>query len=195
MQLQDVVKCRKGWFPPITPIFATISTLLAEQEYYPDHQNTSAENCPRTQLAACVRWQSPWKTPDVPEASWNPEKTHGSIQLTKEIQPRKVRKKVEHKSWFSLLYKLLFQLNLYHQPRLWLYEKHTRPFGFCYTPEPHFSSPNPLSGLSFRIIYMQRRQEQGPESGCVYFAIWHQNGSLPQGQCSMVALKLLKSRT
>lgn len=190
------VKCRKGWFPPIIPIFATTSTPPAEQEYSsPDHQNTWAANSPRTQLAASVRRQSPWETPDVPEAPWHPEKIHGAIQLRKEIQPRKVRKKMEHKSWFSLVYTFFFQLNLYHQPRVWLYEKHTRPYGFCYTPEPRFSSPNPLSGLSFRTIYMQRRQEQHPESACVYFAIWHQNGSLPQGQCSMDALKLLKSRT
>lgn len=105
-------------------------------------------------------------------SSWSTIKSRKKLRaakerkLRKEIQPRKVRRKVEHMSWFSLMYKFLFQLNLNYQPRVWLYEKHTRPYGFCYTPEPRFSPPNLLSGLSFGTIYMQRRQEQGPERGC-----------------------------
>lgn len=147
-------------------------------------QNTTGCQC---------KMKSPWKTLEVPEAPWNPEKKpHG--QLRKEIQPKKVKKKVQRKSWFSLVYKFLFQLNLNYQPRVWLYENYSKPYGFCYTPEPHWSAPNPLLGSVLGPV-LQRRQEQGPESSCVYFAIWHQNGSLPQGQRSMDSLKLLKSRT
>lgn len=78
-------------------------------------------------------------------SSWSTIKSRKKLRaakerkLRKEIQPRKVRRKVEHMSWFSLMYKFLFQLNLNYQPRVWLYEKHTRPYGFCYTPQPRLA--------------------------------------------------------
>lgn len=49
-------------------------------------------------------------------------KYYAIIQLKKELQPRKVRNRTGNKSLFSPVHKFFFQLNLYHQPRVWLYE-------------------------------------------------------------------------
>lgn len=123
-------------------------------------------------------------------------KYYAIIQLRKEIQPRKVRNRTGNKSWFSLVHKFFFQLNLYRQPRAGSYEKHNKSYGFCYTPEPCFSSLNPnYLGSVWGSFTCNRGNSKHPESGYTFFAIWYQNGSLLQGKFSMDALKLLKSRT